>query len=335
MKSIIISIIQILFLVSPVSASERETDYIVTFYPESGSILQNISCKIVFTAEGIDKKKISITGVIINERGDTVQSVKTLLPGIGYFHIYANPGERYILKCENRDRIRKNFYLPMMSENGFGLKIIENKEQWLLSVINSSREVPMKLLYLVAQSEDSIFFQKVWNPKDSYLVFDKKHFPKGISSFALVDSMKNLLCGRVVLNIQEQTDFQSLPPDFRMGLLPLKNQIDSDPSRLSLAWDLIAMTLEVTPIKNLSQPNPDIWKTVNLDEVSIIASMRRKQKYNGLYSGSLPSSRVIYRQNIEQWHIQDMRSLLYLLGSVNISWYVVDHVYKECVFIQD
>ena len=27
--------------------------------------------------------------------------------------------------------------------------------------------------------------------------------------------------------------------------------------------------------------------------------------------------------------------LLYLLGSVNISWYVVDHVYKECVFIQD
>lgn len=124
----------------------------------------------------------------------------------------------------------------MMSENGFGLKIIENKEQWLLSVINSSREVPMKLLYLVAQSEDSIFFQKVWNPKDSYLVFDKKHFPKGISSFALVDSMKNLLCGRVVLNIQEQTDFQSLPPDFRMGLLPLKNQIDSDPSRLSLAW---------------------------------------------------------------------------------------------------
>ena len=30
-----------------------------------------------------------------------------------------------------------------------------------------------------------------------------------------------------------------------------------------------------------------------------------------------------------------MRSLLYLLGSVNISWYVVDHVYKECVFIQD
>ena len=229
----------------------------------------------------------------------------------------------------------KNFYLPMMSENGFGLKIIENKEQWLLSVINSSREVPMKLLYLVAQSEDSIFFQKVWNPKDSYLVFDKKHFPKGISSFALVDSMKNLLCGRVVLNIQEQTDFQSLPPDFRMGLLPLKNQIDSDPSRLSLAWDLIAMTLEVTPIKNLSQPNPDIWKTVNLDEVSIIASMRRKQKYNGLYSGSLPSSRVIYRQNIEQWHIQDMRSLLYLLESVNISWYVVDHVYKECVFIQD
>ena len=185
MKSIIISIIQILFLVSPVSASERETDYIVTFYPESGSILQNISCKIVFTAEGIDKKKISITGVIINERGDTVQSVKTLLPGIGYFHIYANPGERYILKCENRDRIRKNFYLPMMSENGFGLKIIENKEQWLLSVINSSREVPMKLLYLVAQSEDSIFFQKVWNPKDSYLVFDKKHFPKVISFLQL------------------------------------------------------------------------------------------------------------------------------------------------------
>ena len=73
----------------------------------------------------------------------------------------------------------------MMSENGFGLKIIENKEQWLLSVINSSREVPMKLLYLVAQSEDSIFFQKVWNPKDSYLVFDKKHFPKVISFLQL------------------------------------------------------------------------------------------------------------------------------------------------------
>lgn len=89
MKSIIISIIQILFWYLRFCIG-TETDYIVTFYPESGSILQNISCKIVFTAEGIDKKKISITGVIINERGDTVQSVKTLLPGIGYFHIYAN-----------------------------------------------------------------------------------------------------------------------------------------------------------------------------------------------------------------------------------------------------
>lgn len=76
MKSIIISIIQILFLVSPVSASERETDYIVTFYPESGSILQNISCKIVFTAEGIDKKKISITGVIISNNWITQNNTR-------------------------------------------------------------------------------------------------------------------------------------------------------------------------------------------------------------------------------------------------------------------
>ena len=220
MKSIIISIIQILFLVSPVSASERETDYIVTFYPESGSILQNISCKIVFTAEGIDKKKISITGVIINERGDTVQSVKTLLPGIGYFHIYANPGERYILKCENRDRIRKNFYLPMMSENGFGLKIIENKEQWLLSVINSSREVPMKLLYLVAQSEDSIFFQSN-NCFISLLARLNKIFP-----FFLISDKS----GCVSRDFQ-YSNMESVPvsgnetlPSNRYGLMPSKGR---------------------------------------------------------------------------------------------------------------
>mgnify|MGYP006875993758 CR=1 FL=1 len=104
MKSIIISIIQILFWYLPFLHRNGRPTILLRFILKVGSILQNISCKIVFTAEGIDKKKISITGVIINERGDTVQSVKTLLPGIGYFHIYANPGERYILKCENRDR---------------------------------------------------------------------------------------------------------------------------------------------------------------------------------------------------------------------------------------
>lgn len=128
MKSVIISTIQILFLVPPVSAPGRETDCTVMLYPESKSILQSISCKVAFTTEGIDKKKTSVIGVVVNERGDTVRSAKMLLPGIGYFHIYVNPGGRYILKCESRSRIHKNFYLSMMNEDGFGLKIVENKE---------------------------------------------------------------------------------------------------------------------------------------------------------------------------------------------------------------
>ena len=75
--------------------------------------------------------------------------------------------------------------------------------------------------------------------------------------------------------------------------------------------DTLAKTLTIDQEQSEpdKRPDDDIWKTIELENVEIKAFKKDKQN-QGLYSPVQASSRIYSSQDIERWHINEMKSLL-------------------------
>lgn len=139
----------------------------------------------------------------------------------------------------------------------------------------------------------------------------EKNIKTGLSSFLLVDSNGDLLSGRPFFKLENISSLQSLPPDFKIRLLPIMNDPGTDSIRKNLVLDTLAKTLTIDQEQSEpdKRPDDDIWKTIELENVEIKAFKKDKQN-QGLYSPVQASSRIYSSQDIERWHINEMKSLL-------------------------
>ena len=137
----------------------------------------------------------------------------------------------------------------------------------------------IKLLYILLQSEDSIVYKDIWDFSRRWIVFEKKNIKTGLSSFLLVDSNGDLLSGRPFFKLENISSLQSLPPDFKISLLPIMNDPGTDSIRKNLVLDTLAKTLTIDQEQSEpdKRPDDDIWKSIDLENVEIKAFKKDKQ----------------------------------------------------------
>ena len=246
----------------------------------------------------------------MDDRGNIVQNVKSLYNGLGYFNIYPNEGRTYYLNCKSTEGIEKSFILPAATLS-IGIKVHFKEDQILVSVSKPEHLQFKDTLYILLQSEDSIVYKDIWDFSRRWIVFEKKDIKTGLSSFLLVDSNDDLLSGRPFFKLENISSLQSLPPDFKIRLLPIMNDPGTDSIRKNLVLDTLAKTLTIDQEQSEpdKRPDDDIWKTIELENVEIKAFKKDKQN-QGLYSPVQASSRIYSSQDIERWHINEMKSLL-------------------------
>lgn len=289
---------------------EGNEAYTVSFYPEGGRLILNTACVVAFKAESRDGKTLDISGEIVDDRGNIVQNVKSLYNGLGYFNIYPNEGRTYYLNCKSTEGIEKSFILPAATLS-IGIKVHFKEDQILVSALKPEHLQFKDTLYILLQSEDSIVYKDIWDFSRRWIVFEKKDIKTGLSSFLLVDSNGDLLSGRPFFKLENISSLQSLPPDFKIRLLPIMNDPGTDSIRKNLVLDTLAKTLTIDQEQSEpdKRPDDDIWKTIELENVEIKAFKKDKQN-QGLYSPVQASSRIYSSQDIERWHINEMKSLL-------------------------
>ena len=246
----------------------------------------------------------------MDDRGNIVQNVKSLYNGLGYFNIYPNEGRTYYLNCKSTEGIEKSFILPAATLS-IGIKVHFKEDQILVSALKPEHLQFKDTLYILLQSEDSIVYKDIWDFSRRWIVFEKKNIKTGLSSFLLVDSNGDLLSGRPFFKLENISSLQSLPPDFKIRLLPIMNDPGTDSIRKNLVLDTLAKTLTIDQEQSEpdKRPDDDIWKTIELENVEIKAFKKEKQN-QGLYSPVQASSRIYSSQDIERWHINEMKSLL-------------------------
>ena len=178
------------------------SDFDVTFHPEGGELMLGAPCRIAFKALNNNGYGENITGIIVNEAGDTLSHFSSQHNGMGAFLIHSN-GEKYFAECQNSKDIKKRFELPMPKSNSLALQTYWAKDDLWVNVIKPTGFQPLDSIYLFVQSRGEF---KYLIPVDfnEPIQIPRQDLPSGIIQLILADKNFMPYSERLVFNYKEE-----------------------------------------------------------------------------------------------------------------------------------
>lgn len=177
------------------SLPNLKNDYDVQFFPESGALLSNELQTVAFKAIGNNGLSIDISGKIFDSKNNEIANFSSIHNGMGRFMILPSENESYYAKVRSRNGFEKQFDLPTCHSNGVSLKIIRNKGKIGYNVMNHTL-LPITDLWLIVYSGSVPYL--VHKISKSEGLISESIFPSGVFSFAIVDSLSNIYCERLL-----------------------------------------------------------------------------------------------------------------------------------------
>jgi hypothetical protein len=182
----------------------------VSFLPEGGSLVLNVSNTVAFKAIDQKGRGINITGQIRNDRGDSITSFATSYLGMGKFILMPEDGVSYHATIDRYPELK--IQLPPAKANGICLNYKAEGELLMFEISTSNNQENYPEFYFVASHKGtSLFHQKVemvGNTRD--IKVKKILFPNGISKITLLDTALNPLAERLIFVDQGSGDLLNL-----------------------------------------------------------------------------------------------------------------------------
>ncbi len=162
-------------------------DYHVDFFPEGGDLVVGCTQKIAFKALGYNGQSVPVSGIILNQKGDTLSSFSTEYGGIGSFILNTALNESYsaIVTCRhNEETVRKTFALPHAKTNAYALNVTTHKNKAFYQILSGSGE-SNKHFYLLGHMRGQLLFAN--NIGQGQGIINLLDIPDGILNLTLVD----------------------------------------------------------------------------------------------------------------------------------------------------
>ncbi len=172
--------------------------YDVQFFPEGGHLVKGITSKIAFKLSGSDGKGADCSGVVIDQKNDTVARFKSLKFGIGSFTFKPTQQTVYkaVIKVNKSIIIRE---LPQIGESGYVMQATDHNDSWNVSV-KSSDSASAAGIYLMAYNNHAIHVAAGANLVNGTASFniEKSKLNEGINRLTLFDQQQRPLCERII-----------------------------------------------------------------------------------------------------------------------------------------
>jgi len=186
---------------SAVNKAAGKTD--VQFFPEGGSLVNNIPTKVAFKAVAPNGLGVDIKGVVTDNEGRQVAQLSSAHLGMGVFELTPVSGITYQAKIIDKNGAQFTAKLPFVVDKGYVLNIDQNGPQSLLVKITASGTMSVNAsneLTLVAQSGGKIYYSHKAKPGTIPFtsVIPKNKFPSGLVQFTLFLSSGEPLNERLV-----------------------------------------------------------------------------------------------------------------------------------------
>ncbi|AWG20162.1 hypothetical protein FFWV33_00805 [Flavobacterium faecale] len=178
----------------------------VTFFPESGIILDDINNRVGVQLTDCNKKGIQTDGIqILDSKGNEITTFNTNTVGNGSFYFIPSIVETYTLKIKN-DKLSVSQPLPKITETGLALSYNNNLPKNILAIALKTNSKGLEIYkgkkYTILIHQDGNSIQKeltfTGDETEQVVLFDKKFISNGVNSIRLLDENLNEIAERLL-----------------------------------------------------------------------------------------------------------------------------------------
>jgi hypothetical protein len=181
---------------TPAANTKQKKDFEVGFFPESGSLLQNINQVIAVRSLNSDGTPAIVNGIVKTKAGETLQNFSTNEFGTTNFSINTGDAKELVIECEwQPNKVKKTYSLSVDNNNA---NITINNRKKLFIKVNSAL-ANAKYLLLGVNNFKIVFKQEVdaANISEAFAI-NKQLLPAGVTTVLLVSEMGKIEANRQV-----------------------------------------------------------------------------------------------------------------------------------------
>ncbi|MDP4278042.1 MAG: Plug domain-containing protein, partial [Bacteroidota bacterium] len=215
---------------------------VVRFYPEGGSLLENQTSEVVFTANEADGRPCTVRGEVYKNTGEQVAVLKTLEPGIGRFSLPVGRGCSYFALIRNGHDPVVQADLPPVKAGGYDLKVLDLIDSWYVTVQQADVDkITGKFTVLVLlRGVPQYHFELT--PDNDFLQLPKTLLKSGVHELVLMDAQNKVLSERLIFsNNKDQAIVNWSMKSDSSSVLPATGQL--------LSLDLTVTDSDGVPLK--------------------------------------------------------------------------------------
>ncbi|MDH6309964.1 TonB-dependent SusC/RagA subfamily outer membrane receptor [Dysgonomonas sp. PF1-14] len=185
-------------------------DFEVSFLPEGGYNIAGTVNRIAFKALNSDGLGEDIEGILINQRGDTLDSFRSTHLGMGLLILNSQIDSVFYTICKNNAGLEKKYRIPSATAEQVALSVNSLSNKFHLSLRVSKEKLLNNDYYVVIQCRGHILNTFKWNEEKTFVTILKNSLPSGVIQILLVDRNMNPVSERLVFNVNksEQTGIE-------------------------------------------------------------------------------------------------------------------------------
>ena len=193
------------------SVARMAASYHVSFFPEGGRLPSGCVSRVAFKALSPDGLGTDVQGFVVNQRGDTVTTLRSVHRGMGFFNLEPVSGDSYTAVCRNREGMELRFALPEVDPaSAVSLRVDVRKDDFLVRLNSGVSPSPGHSLRV--EYRDSILLHAAFSGSRP-LRLPRSPLPPGVLRFVLLDGSGVPISGRTAFNqspsVRADVDFSA------------------------------------------------------------------------------------------------------------------------------
>ncbi|MGM8363792.1 Plug domain-containing protein [Flavobacterium sp. ARAG 55.4] len=204
---------------------KTQSNFKVDFFPEGGSLLENVASFVGFKAVDSNGKPIEIKGELLDSNNELVTAFESVHDGMGKFQMVPMEGKTYYAKIKTLSGEELKTELPNVFQQGYLISFRTIKGKNIISITTNEITLSQNsnaFLTVVCKAKGIPYLETTQTLTETSLSFElpKDKTPNGISQITLFDNTNKPQSERLIyitkehdLDVQLLTDSNTYEPN--------------------------------------------------------------------------------------------------------------------------
>ncbi len=140
------------------------SSYSLHFFPEGGDLILSVNSRVAFKANDQDGTPFTVTGNILNDKGNKIASFSSMHDGMGYFSFTPQRGVAYKAVWKDKKGLPHETPLPDAKTEGVGLSVNNSTSSISFTLTRpDSASSDFTSYYVVAQMQQQLLYSAIVN----------------------------------------------------------------------------------------------------------------------------------------------------------------------------